>query len=254
MEGSDAAPGALEAFLDDLAGRALEGFGLSGLYEAAGVPFDVAMWSPAATPRVAIGAGAVSAYDLAVAEVPADLSAAQRKALSIRFALRASEGTDRVVIMRAWHGFSAEDLLSAERAPLGEVLGAVATTASCPAARRELACWAAGPVPSLDGAAEMAGEHAPFRDGGALRHRSPGQHEAPQGPVCPGSQPGPGWPRRHRCSRQRETARAAVAQRARPRALGDGRRDGPGPGRLPWPGPAERAGVRRTGGAACLPS
>jgi hypothetical protein len=151
MEDPDCAPRALEAFLDDLAARALEGFGLASLYEAAGVAFDVAAWSRAAAPRVGLGPGVASAYDLAVAEVPADLSASQRQALSAQFALVTPEGTDRVVVMRASHGFDAEDLLSAEPEPLGTVLGAAARTASCPAARRELERWAAT-VPSPDGA------------------------------------------------------------------------------------------------------
>jgi hypothetical protein len=271
MEEPDAAPGALEAFLDDLAGRALEGFGLSGLYEAAGVPFDVAMWSSAATPRVALGAGVASAYDLAVAEVPADLSAAQRQALSARFRLRTSEGADRVVVMRAWHGFSAEDLLRAERAPLPEVLEAASDTASCPAARRELARWAASRALPIDGA-QRGGQviTVPFRDGGALRHRSPGQHEAPaESEHChersPRGRPGLGQPRREgrhterarppdrQCSRGR--AGAAVAHRrcpeapaasgrARPKALAHDAR--PGHGRPTGPAHGAPAAHART--------
>ena len=151
MEDPDCAPRALEAFLDHLAGRALEGFGLASLYEAAGVAFDVAARSKAAAPRVALGPGVASAYDLAVAEVPADLSPAHRQALSAHFALVTSEGTDRVVIMRASLGFGAEDLLRAEPEPLAAVLEAAARTASCPAARLELERWAAS-VPSFDGA------------------------------------------------------------------------------------------------------
>jgi hypothetical protein len=164
MEDPDAAPAALEAFLDDLAGRALAGFGLSSLYEAAGVPFDVAMWAGRAAPRVGLGPGAAPAHELAVAQVPEDLSEAQRQALSARFALRPSADADRVVVLRAWHGFTAEDLLRAERDGLAAVLEAAATSASCPAARRELSARAAPEVVAL-GAARRGGRvsTAPFR-------------------------------------------------------------------------------------------